>query len=407
MAVSYKAIVGQRRATLPSVEMWNTNMNIVREPPKSIHTRRRDKVGSTSSITQMIADSGDRSREAIKIYPRGVNPMVSVDYGTHGGNSGQHGGGLNQGFTQIGGRSASLAYKIMNGGAFRPPVMTQAELLPLSRQARPVTYAITNKGLADYRKKLYTQHDKYRNIRQNPMNISIKPTKVFKMNSKLIEPFEIKYVIKNPIKVSAHSRKIDQRAINRHTHHIGTHDHNTTIRDISTIAVDSNVSDTAKFKTNIISMKDLTDVRPSTQDVIHMNVDSGKRGIDKIEYLNTQVPLTRNTNIASAYTNKRDKTVHKKIKSIYAHQHKRNRPVASNTMLNKSVPGQGTFAPQNRSIKLTPRISIGSTHGSVAKPQIYKENGQGISQNQRQRNMNKRVLNMTLGRDNKNYNRFR
>ena len=43
--LSYSALQTNRRVTLPSVEMWNTNMNILKDPPKGVYTRRVDKVG--------------------------------------------------------------------------------------------------------------------------------------------------------------------------------------------------------------------------------------------------------------------------------------------------------------------------------------------------------------------------
>ena len=51
--LSYSGIVGYGKVTLPSVESWGTNMNILQDPPKSIVTRRIDRVGETSSITSM------------------------------------------------------------------------------------------------------------------------------------------------------------------------------------------------------------------------------------------------------------------------------------------------------------------------------------------------------------------
>ena len=81
MALSYSGIVNYGKVTLPSVESWGTNMNILKDPPKSVHTRKIDKVGETSAITTSIDESGDRFCEAINYYARGQNPMVSVSYG--------------------------------------------------------------------------------------------------------------------------------------------------------------------------------------------------------------------------------------------------------------------------------------------------------------------------------------
>jgi hypothetical protein len=125
MVLSYSGIVNYGKVTLPSVNSWNTSMNIVRDPPKSIHTRKIDKVGETPAITSLIDESGDRFCEAINYYPRGQNPMVSVSYGE----------GQTSATTSNRG-NAFLPYRVVRDGAFRPPVMRQEDLLPLSRMPR-------------------------------------------------------------------------------------------------------------------------------------------------------------------------------------------------------------------------------------------------------------------------------
>ena len=137
--LSYSGLTNHGKVTLPSVESWGTNMNILRDPPKSVHTRKIDKVGQTSNITSMIDDSTDRASEAIMVYARGVNPSVSVSYNNVGNNGGQSSGalaGLNN--TQ----AAKLPYPIMRDGVFRPPVLKQEQLLPLSRQPRGMDITI-------------------------------------------------------------------------------------------------------------------------------------------------------------------------------------------------------------------------------------------------------------------------
>ena len=138
--LSYSGLRNSAKVTLPSVEMWGTNMNIIQDPPKSIHTRRIDKVGQTQSILQAQDESGDRICEMINVYARGVNPMVSVSYDNYSNNSGR-GGNLfaNQ-------ANASLPYKVEN---VRPPIMRQEDLLPLSRLPRNWFYSYTNPSLPD------------------------------------------------------------------------------------------------------------------------------------------------------------------------------------------------------------------------------------------------------------------
>ena len=47
MSISYSGLSNYGKATLPSVDTWGTNMNILKDPPKSIQTRRIDRVGQT------------------------------------------------------------------------------------------------------------------------------------------------------------------------------------------------------------------------------------------------------------------------------------------------------------------------------------------------------------------------
>ena len=137
--LSYSGLRTSSKVTLPSVEMWGTNMNILKDPSSSIHTRRIDKVGDTQAILDAQDESGDRICEMINVYARGVNPMVSVSYDNFSNNSGRGGSFGNQ--TQ-----ASLPYKVEN---VRPPVLRQEDLLPLSRLPRNWFYSYTNPSFPD------------------------------------------------------------------------------------------------------------------------------------------------------------------------------------------------------------------------------------------------------------------
>jgi hypothetical protein len=92
MAFSYSGVINYGKVTLPSVESWGSNNNILRDPPKSITTRRIDKVSDTYLTDQDIQDSNDRIAESINVYPRGVNVMVGVSFDNHGSNGGQREG---------------------------------------------------------------------------------------------------------------------------------------------------------------------------------------------------------------------------------------------------------------------------------------------------------------------------
>ena len=181
--LSYSGIIGYGKVTLPSVESWGTNMNILKDPPKSIVTRRIDRVGETSSITTMQDESTDRVCEAISVYPRGVNPMVGVMYSNHQTT------GLPSGSASGNDRctvpAASMPYKILEGGVFRPPMEygMPARLLPLSRLPRLNTSVQTQPGFVNYINKPAPQYtnDNSRYIRAElSTRPTVRPTATYK-----------------------------------------------------------------------------------------------------------------------------------------------------------------------------------------------------------------------------------
>ena len=182
MAIQYPKT---EHVTLPSVEGFNGSFNILRDPPKSIFTKRIDKVGQNSDIINLIDESGDRAVEGISVYSRGVNPMVSVSYDNNSKNA-----GINTGSKQ-----AFLPYRIMDRGAFRPPVRTQRDLLPLSRQPRAWFEAKSNPGFVDYTKQkhLPTQFRMIREILRSEQEI--KPNKSVKIEKPIIENMKMKNAI--------------------------------------------------------------------------------------------------------------------------------------------------------------------------------------------------------------------
>ena len=202
--------------TLPSVESWNTNMNILRDPPKAVWTRKIDKVSETQEITRMIGeDSGDRICEMIKVYPRGINPHVAVSYSNYGTNGGQNRQTTNSGIMGRNkacsdGRSAlmgqaKLPLPLLNHGAFRPPLFRQEDLLPLSRLPRTSTHAWTQSGFISYLNQMKCpEPNKVRQI-QNPVKTNIRPTAILTIGQQLVEPFEIRQVIENPITINVTS----------------------------------------------------------------------------------------------------------------------------------------------------------------------------------------------------------
>ncbi len=203
MSLSYSGITNYGKVTLPSAEGWGSDNNILRDPPKSIHTRRVDKVGDTAGISTMISEAEDRINESIRLYPLGVNPMVSVSYGQGNGN-GNVSGFINNTSSQA---QPKLPYIVIQDGAFVAPIMMPQYLLPISRLPR--TLSITsNNTFPDYQKPVIQQQpaEKTKEANKKILKQNIQPTKVLNLSHQITEPFEIKYVIKNPIIVSGDSK---------------------------------------------------------------------------------------------------------------------------------------------------------------------------------------------------------
>ena len=138
--ISYKGLNTNRQATLPSVEGWGTNLNILKDPPKGVYTYRRDKVFDNNDIIEQITSDETSNRymcDTITPYLKGKDPFQAVSYQNAGP-----------------GQQASYAYKIIPDGAFRPPLLTLEDLTPLSRLPRVTTNAECNKGFVDFSKSL-------------------------------------------------------------------------------------------------------------------------------------------------------------------------------------------------------------------------------------------------------------
>jgi hypothetical protein len=135
MSISYSALKSYGKATLPSSDGWLDQMQILKDPPRSIHTRRIEKVGDLMDVVEAIDEAGDRV-DCIKVYARGMNPSVSVSYSSHA----------------PGANPSRLPYALTD--SFRPPIRSPYDLEPQSRLPRIWTSASTNPGFADYTKQM-------------------------------------------------------------------------------------------------------------------------------------------------------------------------------------------------------------------------------------------------------------
>ena len=209
MSINYNAVIGKHaKATLPSVDGWQSTNSILRDPPKSITTRRIDRVDADGSLNKLYAESGDRFSENINLYARGVNPFVAVQYGNTQYSSGNIGTATNAGTVN----SGKLPYRIMDGGAFRPPQLTQEQLLPLSRQPRNFTSMESNPQFVDYTKTIMCNSQKtpvsFRQVKKPTMNVNTTATASKSQNIRVEGTKEHyinirRHVVQNPILATA------------------------------------------------------------------------------------------------------------------------------------------------------------------------------------------------------------
>ena len=386
MPISYSGIVNYGKVTLPSVEGW-TNQNIAKDPPKSIHTRRIDKVGDTSLITQMTEDSQNRACEAISVYARSVNPSVSVSYNNNSNNAGTNGSLTVGGQTQ-----AKLPYRIMNGGAFRPPVLRQENLLPLSRQKRPITSAFTSKSVIDFSKKMTCPPnigDKIIGVHKNIMVNNATTAKKFTIETPISEPYEVKFVIQDVIHVGATSgkRTIDKtmQEVKKPTKEISNNvlnikattnltDSSTFKNDISEVDTDryiqnahhtNVVSNSSSRITNTSSIQELLDFsEPTNKQIHHTNYTAPKSGVERNNYVHGDLILDKTLPSHKATTNV-GQNIYKRIDHENEIQLERNRP---STAFSINPVKKSNIDVSSRQYNLPPKLKPGGFEGDKQIP---------------------------------------
>jgi hypothetical protein len=397
MAISYSAITNYGRVTLPSVEGGLGCMNILRDPPKSITTRRIDKVGETSSITELIDESGDRACEAISLYARGVNPMVSVSYGNAGNNGGQRPMGCGSSDVGSSGNNlhsaqAFLPYRVARDGAFRPPIISQQQLLPLSRQPRTNTKAFSQPCFADFSKKLICPGG-YNGTKQELLKACVQPTATYHIGQPLVEPFEVKYVIKNPVKFDPQAGNSNMR-----TRDLTMQDVLEPTKGIAEVAF--NVTDVytnqsgenMKFADN-----SHLDTSMNIKDAINIEYTAPFSGNTKENFIQTDIELRKNILEGSLYTNK-SQNIYSRPQFEHQKEQKRNRPIGR-AFANHGVPGRQTSQDiGSRDYKLKETINAGQFDGRGQIP--MKDRMQYVDENVDfdKRKMRQKIMDMQLNR---------
>jgi hypothetical protein len=121
--------------TLPSRD----EIHIFREPPKEIYTRKKERVDISDVLYNIRDDDdvGNRLQEYIKVYSKGTNPSVEVNY------SNLYNYSTSTEPNQL--RATRNPYTV--NSAFRPPEYSLSDLQPLSRLKYQYVSATTNPGV--------------------------------------------------------------------------------------------------------------------------------------------------------------------------------------------------------------------------------------------------------------------
>lgn len=399
MSISYHGVVGHKsKVTLPSAEMYYTNMNILRDPPKSIMTRKIDKVGETSEITQMIQESGDRACESIMTYARGVNPMVSVSYNNYGNNGGQR---VNAPLPDGRGGQAYLPYRILDKGAFRPPQRDQRDLYPLSRLPRVWTSSFTQPGFADFSKKTICQgtDENTKGVKKpgQMLKACVRPTATYKLETPIVENYEVKNVIKNPLHVRGDTGKRSEARLNLYIpsnpvkeivenpmHAIANPNlGNSRMRkdmDLSSFntekytheLLEANANTNASRNIQITTIDELYGMNTDeyTREAMNISADSGVTGNKKYDYLSTEMDLDRVLPYHEARTNT-GKNIHVHTDHVEEREYVPNRPNAfATTQIGGGNYGIDTVSSREYSLK--PTVNPGGFSPNVGIPTVER-----------------------------------
>ena len=382
MSFSYSALKNRGgTVTLGSVGSWGTNNNIIKDPYRSIHTRRIDKVGENSSITQMIDDSSDRSCEAIRPFARAQNPMVSVSYGNSDGTP------------------SKLPYTIMKDGAFRPPIRSQRDLLPLSRLPRANTSVETHPEFIDFSKKLRTcgTAEQTIEVHNKIIQTSARPTAVYNFSTQASKPLEIKNLIQKPVQIAVNSglktMDITKQVVKKPTKEIekniiypfarsnlkGNKYVNNNKVSTGKFIVENAINTAAVTNSSIdyLQLSSLEEVfdksNIKTKNVLEGNYGTNKKGNQKQNYIHENIELTKTLPNYNTHSNLNDSTKYVKIEHENKLKYDRNTPL---TYASSNINDTRAMKDQivSRKIRLAPKVRPGGFDSKASKPVVNRVN---------------------------------
>ena len=382
MSISYSALTTHNKIRLPSVESWSSNMSIIKDPPRSIHTTRIDKVGQTSDITASIDEATDRACESILQYARGVNPMVSVSYNNSQNQSGQ----------VTNGQQAFLPYRVARDGAFRPPVNTEYNLAPLSRLPRVWTSAFSKSSFPNFSQKMMFNNnmEKSREIKEEVLKLSVRPTAVYNIETPHEKPYETKYAVQNALQKAAFSN------IKSNIQLGGANDYidNNLINVKNAMNIDCSTVPTSNNNKVTYIHDDLNLKRTMPEHNAYTSkTNSSFQKLINHEHMKQ---LERTMPEHNAYSAKTNSSFQKLINHEHMKQLEQNMPTAKDVFVNKRTYGEENNSARN--YNLLEKISPGGFHIPGQVPQQDRNTIINENLNNEKALMNKKYIEQHMGR---------
>lgn len=354
--ISYSGITNHGKVTLPSVEMGLGTMNVLKDPPKSIMTRRIQKVGENNDLLEDIYDSGDCISEAITHYARGVNPMIEVSFTNHGGNGTGNGSFSNT-------QQAKLP-RTLDNYHFRPPSRLKDSSIAFSRMPRLWTTVNTSKDFPKYSRRIVQEKtaEKTKETKDSILKVKAKPSKVYIMQSSAVEPSNTKtHINKNVIKVQAQSgmRTIDKQ-------YLKVSKPTGSTQEIIKGNISTNLSNPLR-KNGKNNKQTYQNIKKTF--VVKYNTQKTRAG-DNINYIHNDIEKNPNMPHYKATTNKCQKGIDKNTISRHVAR-ERNIPLTTMTT-NIGTSGRGFLDISKAQYKLPERLSCGgfSNNGHIITPKV-------------------------------------
>lgn len=349
----YSAIKTYGKVSLPSVEGWGNQSSIVKDPLKSITTRRRVKIGTTNTILEMMEDSFDRN-DAFAPVKYGTNPHTESNVRSNPNGS-----------------KSSSFYPKKNilpnrqDESIRIEVSAPRDMLALSRQSRPRTSVAPVLKSVDHTIRLVNIGDQQqKEVHDTILKPSVRPVATYKLapDMDLFEGFQPLKIIENPLtfsgktNISAPIKQTQEGGFEYHTE-------NFTKDELLKFNATTNKGKKIDMGLNVID-----DVAVSVQEGITTNFATKKSSKNNIERDDKDITLLRNL---PEFSTKVSKVSHNHVHHERADRELQlNRP---NIQQKTNLKAKGEDQVSAREYSLKPRIEHTEVAQTFRKVQDYVE----------------------------------